>query len=73
MVGIASRDHSAALALDCGAIPPDDERVLRLAEVGDLIERLQIVRAALVALLLLFVLAGELHSLPLRRVVGHLI
>jgi len=31
---------------------------LRLAEVGDLVERLQIVRAALVALFLVFVLAA---------------
>jgi len=58
----------AALPLGGGAVPPDDERVLRFGEVGDLVERLEIMRAALVAFLLVFVLAAaEFQRAPARE------
>src|SRR5205814_6556875 len=64
---IASRDDPAALAYDGCAIPPDDEPVLRFTEIADLVERFEIVRAALVAFFLVFVLAAaELERATVR-------
>jgi len=57
--------QSGTAASGLRAVPADDEAILGLEEVGPLIEKDQVVRIALEALLVGFLLAAGYINLPL--------